>query len=157
MPAESHIVSTAADLASQVRARGVDPVAITSATLARISGDSRAVAAFRHVRHRRGCLHDDSGPGQTLGLGELALLQSRPRWRRIRNGRSMNIRRTESPSLNTLALSTAISSNGYAPLSCRKVGVSDLCGLRLAAPDELRGQRRNRHDPTTPVRQCHPP
>ena len=39
MPAESHIASTAADLASQVRPRGVDPVAITSATLARISGD----------------------------------------------------------------------------------------------------------------------
>ena len=37
MPAESHIVSTAADLASQVRARRVDPVAITSATLARIT------------------------------------------------------------------------------------------------------------------------
>ena len=54
MHAESHIVSTAADLASQVRARRVDPVAITSATLARISGDSRAVAAFRHVRHDRG-------------------------------------------------------------------------------------------------------
>lgn len=51
MPAERHIVSTAADLASQVRARRVDPVVITSATLARIAGDSRAVAAFRHVRH----------------------------------------------------------------------------------------------------------
>jgi Asp-tRNA(Asn)/Glu-tRNA(Gln) amidotransferase A subunit family amidase len=51
VPAESHIVSTAADLASQVRARRIDPVAIASATLARIAGDSRAVAAFRHVRH----------------------------------------------------------------------------------------------------------
>ena len=60
MPAESHIVSTAADLASQVRARRVDPVAITSATLARISGDSRAAAAFRHQADR-GCARG-SGP-----------------------------------------------------------------------------------------------
>jgi hypothetical protein len=39
MPPESHNVSTAADLASQLRARRVNPVAITSATLARIAGD----------------------------------------------------------------------------------------------------------------------
>ena len=49
MPAESQNASTAVDLASRVRARRVDPVAITAATLARIAGDSRAVAAFRHV------------------------------------------------------------------------------------------------------------
>jgi Asp-tRNA(Asn)/Glu-tRNA(Gln) amidotransferase A subunit family amidase len=51
MSAESHIACTAADLASQVRARRVDPVAVTPATLARIASGSRAVAAFRHVRH----------------------------------------------------------------------------------------------------------
>jgi hypothetical protein len=36
MPAESRDVGTAADLASQLRVRRVNPVAITSATLARI-------------------------------------------------------------------------------------------------------------------------
>ena len=46
MPAEGHIASTAADLASQVRTRRVDPVAITSATLARIAGDSRPWPPF---------------------------------------------------------------------------------------------------------------
>ena len=51
MPAESDIASTATHLASQVRARQVDPVTITSATLAHIVSDSRAVIAFRHVRH----------------------------------------------------------------------------------------------------------
>src|ERR1700753_2761998 len=51
MSAESHIACTAADLASQVRARRVDPVTVTSATLACIGGDSLAVAASCHVRH----------------------------------------------------------------------------------------------------------
>ena len=72
MHAESHIVSTAADLASQVRARGVDPVAITSATLARIAGDSRAVAAFRHVRHDE-ALAEAAVLAKRSDLGELAL------------------------------------------------------------------------------------
>ena len=72
MPAESHIVSTAADLASQVRARGVDPVAITSATLARIAGDRRAVAAFRHVRHDE-ALAEAAVLAKRSDLGELAL------------------------------------------------------------------------------------
>jgi len=72
MPAESHIVSTAADLASQVRARRVDPVAITSATLARIAGDSRAVAAFRHVRHDE-ALAEAAVLAERSDLGALAL------------------------------------------------------------------------------------
>jgi amidase len=72
MPAESHSVSTAADLASQVRARRVDPVAITSATLARIAGDSRAVAAFRHVRHDE-ALAGAAVLAERSDLGELAL------------------------------------------------------------------------------------
>ena len=72
MPAESHSVSTAADLASQVRARRVDPVAITSATLARIAGDSRAVAAFRHVRHDE-ALAEAAVLAERSDLGELAL------------------------------------------------------------------------------------
>ena len=85
MPAESHIVSTAADLASQVRARRVDPVAITSATLARISGDSRAAAAFRHQAiaaahdeavHRLGdcCRFGRVGEGFATVLDDLVLV-----------------------------------------------------------------------------------
>src|ERR1700754_1831582 len=72
MPAQGHMVSTAADLASQVRARRVDPVAITSATLARIAGDSRAVAAFRNVRHDE-ALAEAAALAERLDLGELAL------------------------------------------------------------------------------------
>ena len=72
MPAEGHIASTAADLASQVRTRRVDPVAITSATLARIAGDSRAVAAFRHVRHDE-ALAEAAVLAKRSDLGELAL------------------------------------------------------------------------------------
>ena len=72
MPAEGHIASTAADLASQVRARRVDPVAITSATLARIAGDSRAVAAFRHVRHNE-AIAEAAVLAERSDLGELAL------------------------------------------------------------------------------------
>src|SRR6476659_5272222 len=72
MPAEGHIASTAADLASQVRARRVDPVAITSATLARIAGDSRAVAAFRHVRHDE-ALAEAAVLAERSDLGALAL------------------------------------------------------------------------------------
>src|SRR6201996_2583580 len=65
MSAESHFACPAADLASQVRARRVDPVTVTSATLACIGGDSRAVAAFRHVRHNE-------------ALAEAAVLADRP-------------------------------------------------------------------------------
>src|ERR1700761_6346602 len=72
MPAEGHIVSTAADLASQVRARRVDPVAITSATLARIAGDSRAVAAFRQIRHNE-ALAEAAVLAERPDLGELPL------------------------------------------------------------------------------------
>ena len=72
MPAEGHIASTAADLASQVRTRRVDPVAITSATLARIAGDSRAVAAFRHVRHNE-AIAEAAVLAERSDLGELAL------------------------------------------------------------------------------------
>src|ERR1700760_1958739 len=72
MPAEIHIGSTAADLASQVRARRVDPVAITSATLARIAGDSRAVAGLRHVRHSE-ALAEAAVLAKLSDLGELAL------------------------------------------------------------------------------------
>ena len=72
MPAESHMVSTAADLASQVRTRRVDPVAITSATLARIASDSRAVAAFRHVRYDD-ALAEAADLAERSDLGELAL------------------------------------------------------------------------------------
>src|ERR1700754_2681924 len=72
MPAEIHIGSTAADLASQVRARRVDPVAITSATLARIAGDSRAVAAFRHVRHNE-AIAEAAVLAERSDLGELGL------------------------------------------------------------------------------------
>src|ERR1700754_4319169 len=73
MPAEIHIGSTAADLASQVRAHRVDPVAITSATLARIAGDNRAAAAFRHVRHDD-ALAEATALAQRPDLGELALV-----------------------------------------------------------------------------------
>ena len=72
MPAESHEVSTAADLASQVRARRVDPVATTSAALARIAGDSRALAAFRRVR-RDEALAEAAALADRSDLGELAL------------------------------------------------------------------------------------
>ena len=72
MPAESQIASTAVDLASRVRARRVDPVAITSATLAHIAGDSRAVAAFRHVRDDE-ALAEAAALAQRSDLGELAL------------------------------------------------------------------------------------
>jgi amidase len=72
MPAESYIASTATDLASQVRARRVHPVAITSATLARIAGDSRAAAAFRHVR-RDEALAEAAALAERSDLGELAL------------------------------------------------------------------------------------
>ena len=72
MSAESHIASTAADLASQVRARRVDPVAITSAALARIAGDSRAFAAFRRVR-RDEALAEAAAMADRSDLGELAL------------------------------------------------------------------------------------
>lgn len=72
MPAESHMVSTAADLASQVRARRVALVAITSATLARIADDSRAVAAFRHVRHDK-ALAEAAVLSERSDLGELVL------------------------------------------------------------------------------------
>jgi amidase len=72
MPAESHMVSTAADLASQVRARRVDPISITSAALARIAGDSRSVAAFRRVRHNE-ALAEAAALADRSDLGELAL------------------------------------------------------------------------------------
>jgi hypothetical protein len=72
MSAESHIASTAADLPSQVRARRVDPVAITSATFARIAGDSRAVAAFRHLRHDE-ALAEAAALAKRADLNELAL------------------------------------------------------------------------------------
>ncbi|WAJ44751.1 amidase family protein [Mycobacterium sp. Aquia_216] len=41
---------TAVDLARQVRAGQLDPVDVTAAALDRIAADSRAAAAFRHVR-----------------------------------------------------------------------------------------------------------
>jgi len=66
------MVSTAADLASQTRARRVDPVAITAATLARIAGDSRSVAAFRRVRHNE-ALAEAAALADRTDLGELAL------------------------------------------------------------------------------------
>src|ERR1700743_1020530 len=72
MSAESPIAGTAADLASQVRARRVDPVTVTSATLACIGGDSRAVAAFRHVRHDE-ALAEAAVLADRPDLGELAL------------------------------------------------------------------------------------
>src|SRR5215813_6567651 len=72
MPAERHLASTATGLAAQVRARRVDPVAITSATLARIAGDSRAVAAFRHVRHDE-ALAEAAVLAERPDLGQLAL------------------------------------------------------------------------------------
>ena len=75
MPAEGHIASTAADLASQVRTRRVDPVAITSATLARIAGDSRAVAAFRHVRHNE-AIAEAAVLAERSDLGALALISA---------------------------------------------------------------------------------
>src|ERR1700743_1330249 len=72
MSVESHIACTAADLASQVRARRIDPGAITSAPVARIGGDSRAVAAFRHVR-RDEALAEAAVLAERSDLGQLAL------------------------------------------------------------------------------------
>jgi len=113
MPAESQIVSTGADLASQVRARGVDPVAITSATLARIAGDRRAVAAFRHVRHDE-ALAEAAVLAKRSDLGELALAGvPQSRWRRSLPSPE-NIRRGNHLPPHSLLLSTATSSSAYA-------------------------------------------
>jgi amidase len=71
MSADSHTASTAADCIA-VRARHVDPIAVTTAALARIAGDSRAVAAFRHVRHDE-ALAGAAVLAQRPDLGEVAL------------------------------------------------------------------------------------
>jgi len=115
MPAESHIANTAADLASQVRARRVDPVAITSAALARIAGDSRALAAFRRVR-RDEALAEAAALADRSDLGELALA-----------GVPIAVKEVAAiagdyPAGNhlppqSLLLSTVMSSSGYAPLA----------------------------------------
>jgi amidase len=67
-----YAASTATDLAARVRSRQVEPVALTAATLARISGDSRAVSAFRHVRHDE-ALAEAAALAQRPDLSELAL------------------------------------------------------------------------------------
>jgi hypothetical protein len=120
MPAESHSVSTATDIASQVRARRVDPVAITSAALARIAGDSRALAAFRRVR-RDEALAEAAALADRSDLGELALAgvpmavkESLPSPANVRQGNHL-----PPPSL---LLSTVMSSSGYAPLALCSLG-----------------------------------
>ncbi|ORW72426.1 amidase [Mycobacterium saskatchewanense] len=63
---------TAVDLARRVRAGQLDAVDVTTVALERIAGDSRAAAAFRHVR-REEALSDAAQLARRPDLGELPL------------------------------------------------------------------------------------